>query len=398
MTKLRNRRQDAPTIDDSVAELATIAKQDRSVARERVAGGDTKAEAEEAALPAQREAYERAMGRKPGRGRRVPPIEAEPPPRRRRALQVDERRGAEDDEEEEEEEGQRTTRGQRELDADDEETDLDDDAEDEGEEGEADAAPSRRAKDDLKKVQNALRRVDAPDWVFELDEKRQREIARSLAGYQSNVDRAITSKDETIRALTAALAGKGTRVQADDESHGRATPPEDDLEEAATEVARAMGVESDEGARKALVKFGQKLRGNNGKVSSSELDSLRANLRDVLINQGIKDARRVYSELRSDKEAVDRLRKRALMQVRTGEYENDQDASRLIRDSALIEFGPPEKRRPAGRALSRKGSAPVTHERVRREPRELQQGTEEHDRAVFTSVTRRGREGFAVRR
>lgn len=380
MTKLRNRGRAsaAPAsprgIDDSVSDLAALANDDRGTQRDRIPRNAEDAEAD--ALPAQREVYERITGR------------STKPPARRSAAQRDERPRLDDDEEPEQE------INAREVDEDDED-DLDDAGEDEDDEPAA-----RVPKERLDGALTALRRAKAPAWVFEEDPDRIVELAGSFAGYQSDADRVLGSKDETIRALQAALAGRGTQTSADAESHGAETPPEEDLTHAAEGLARALGVEADENARRALLEYGRAARkggSNPSKAEAREIQRLQATVRDMLLEQGVKGLRRSYSQLRSDPQAETRLKQRAIRLSADPRYENDVPG--LFRDAGLLEFGAPDRKPRSGRARAQGGSAPVTQSRrSRRESSAASAGTEAHDRAVFDRVTRGSRSSLATRR
>lgn len=323
---------------------------------------------EQRALNEQRKAFDKIRGRE---GRRA---------RRRDAA---EREGEDEPEDE-----------QDELEGQEDEEHLDEDETDDLDEEEADGGRSRRRRRgegaDLDGALNALRRIDAPDWVFRQKPERIRELAESMTGWQRHHDRALQERDDRIRDLESR-----TRQQATEESPGadRAVPPEDDLDAVAAEVAGALGIEADADARKALVKFGQRARG------SAEHRARRAE-QIVQANAGMMDALLVmvakrelgdaYPQLVSEPEAVEDFQKKVLSQAKTGDYRGK--LQQLFEDAALLAFGPPKRRR-NGRAGGR--NRPVTRTKAQRHTDYSEPGTPQHDRKVFDRIRSRSRSRIA---
>ncbi len=356
-------------VDRAVAELEELAHNDRGTRRDAAL---SKEDMEEAAIPAQREVYERVTGKR---------VQS----KRKDLSQRDVRARLEEDDEEEE-----TEHTDPEA-LDIEERGAEDDDEDDGE--------PRVSKSDLNKATQALRRAHAPSWVFDEDPERILELAGSFAGYQSNADRVLQSKDETIRALTAAVAGKGKRAGVDDEIPGPEQPPEEDLVRATEGLARSIGVEGDEGTKKALLEFGRAVRkagANPSAAERGEVERLQATVRDLIFEQGLRGLRRAYPELRSDADAVKRLKKRVVILSQDDSFSDDVPG--LFKEAARGLFGDP-RRTDNGRAPARRSSAPVTASRhERRESAALQQGTEAHDRAVYARTMKQSRSRLAARR
>lgn len=378
MPKLRNRgraRGDAKpaSVDSAVSELGALADSDRGTVRDSY---PTEVEREEAALPAQREVYERITGRRTGP--------------RKDSVQRDVRARLEDDEEDEDEEREQPSNYRRPSVDDDEDEDPVDD-EDEG------GAPPI-SKKQLDKARNALRRANAPAWVYDEDPERIVELAGSFAGYQSHADRALQSKDETIRALSAAVGARGNRASADDESPGNETPPEEDLVRAAEGLARSMGVEGDESSKKALIDYAKAIRkGGLSPTASerSEIERLQSVVREMAFDQGIRGIRRLYPDHLSDRSEVTKLKKRVALLSQDESFADDIPG--LFQEAARGLWG--ESQRSSGRARASKGGAPVTVSRhERRESRPVGQGTEEHDRAVYSRIMGKSRARLATRR
>jgi len=386
MPKLRNRPSASPrAIDDAVTELGSLADQDRGIPRDRIPRSSE--EAEEAALPAQRAVYEKIMGKAP---------------KRRAASQRDERGRLDEEEEVDEDEELEAPAKKHNARAkdDDEDEDLDDDrdADDDDDEG----GTSRVSKKKLDGALNALRRAKVPKKVWDkLDDEDVVELAGSLAGYQSHADRALQSKDETIRALTAAIAGKGGQAKAGGESVGAETPPDEDLGRAAEGLARALGVENDATTKKALEDYARAMRPNGGRSTKAEADrieSLQATVRDLILDQGVRRVRRNYSEHLSDPEGVRALKKRAIALSADDGYEGD--VPRLFKDAARSLWGEPTRTERDGRARARRGSATPTQSRrtERSDSATPSEGTEEHDRAVYSAIVGKSRRSLATRR
>lgn len=388
MPKPRNKAPASP--DSAVMELGELANSDRGAQRDRFPRNAE--EAEEQALPAQRAVYEKVMGKSAKRA-----------PARRGAQQEDER-GRLDDEDPEEDEDAAPARpakkNARSRD-DDEAEDLDADEDADGEDDE-DEGTSRVSKKKLDGALNALRRAKVPKSVYDkLDDDDVVGLAGSLAGYQSNADRVLQSKDETIRALTAAIAGKGGQAKADGESLGAEQPPEEDLTRAAEGLARALGVENDATTKKALEDYARAVRpkaGGSTKAEAARIEQLQATVRDMVLDQGVRRVRRHYSEHLSDPEGVRALKKRAIALSADDGYEGD--VPRLFKDAARSLWGDPERADGNGRARARRGSATPTQSRriERSDAAAPSEGTEEHDRAVFNDVTRKSRRSLATRR
>lgn len=364
------------SLDDSVGTLMELADSDSSN-RRRPAVEDGEPARDDRRAMGDRDAYERLRGK--------------PQPKRRDLQQADERASLRDDPEDDEPQEQ-------EIDPESEgETDPED-LEDEGEEGEAaEARPTRRRGQELDRALQALRRVKAPAWVFQQREERILELAESLGDFQRNTDDAIRRRDETIGALSQAIGGKGARATADEENPTQGNVA-DDLEESATALARAMGLESDPVAKKALVDFGQKARGQSGAALAKQVGELRSALRTMVVDRATRAFRRRYPEHASDTDAQARFVKSFGEHAQLERYSND--FGRLVRASAHAEFGPPKKRTGDrnGDAPRRNAGAPTMHTRAERAPRVLDEGTESHDRAVYSSVMKKERGRFAVRR
>jgi len=390
MPKVKNRtgppqgRQNGRSVDQAVSDLGRLASDDRGSQRDVVPRGtplEDDAERQERREGPDADVYEKIMGKKA-------------PGARKQMQQRDEHRpGLELDEEEDELDEEEETEEINARDAEDdlEGPDEDDDA--------GDAEAPRVTKKQLEKARNALRRAGAPAWAFDEEPERVLELARSYSGYQSNADRALQSKDETIRALSSALSGggKGKQAGAAGENPETETPSEEDLVRAAEGLARSMGVEADEGTKKALVEFGRAARkGAGSSAEKQELDRLRGTVADMLIDQGIRGVRRRYAEHLSDPDARQRLRKRMVALDSEGGF--GSDIGRLAREAARSLWGDPARAK-EGRARARKSGAPVTSSRrEERRSKGPEVGTEDHDRAVFRAITKGERSRFAVRR
>lgn len=386
MPKLRNRgrasQEQAPPrgIDEAVGDLKELADSDVGARRDRIPR--TKGEAEEDALPAQRAAYERVVGKK---------ITA-----RKNLSQADERGRLDDesdrDDELDEDDEQISGRKALDVNEDGNEPEADEDVDDEED--------TTRVPKRVQRALDALRRARVPKAVYDkLEDEDLVQLADSYASAQSNADRVLGSKDETIRTLTAALAAGGKRTSAGGESPETETPSEDDLNRAAEGLARSMGVEADEKTTKALIEFGRATRkGVTNSAEKAELQRLRGVVADMLLDQGTQVVRKSYSEHLSDPDAQQRLRKRMIALDSEGGFGND--VGRLAKEAARSLWGDPPRRAKDERARARRGSAPVTQTRETRraETKAPSEGTEEHDRAVYRRVMRKDRSRLATRR
>lgn len=384
MTKTRNRNrggQRPTSIDQGVTELERLARSDRGAARERVTR--TTEEAEEEALDGQRAVYDRIVGKKTAKA-----------PARERASQRDERAHLDDDEEDEPEELD-------DLDEDDDEEADDGDLDDDGE-ASAGAVPPEK----LDAALNALRRANAPAWVFAEPPERQLELAESFASHQANADRLITAKDDTIRALSG-KTGRGTQASAESESPGEETPGED-LETAAEGLATALGLSADPEAKKALVTFGKLARGRDSRGDKDRLERLESDLEQILLTNAVRDLGTEFPRLQTDRSVRKAFEERVGGLARSGLYTRET-MGKLFRDAAddtyreyrIAKASKEDLRgdaRSDSRARARKGSAPVTQARADRRSKAPREGTEDHDRAVFDRVMRKSRTRLAGRR
>lgn len=383
MTKLRKRPAAPAPAGDDYNDLADIARNHsgRSTSDSMTR---TAEDAEREALPAQRAAYEKVMGKKL----------AKPAPRRDMA-HADERGGDEDEAEEEERPKSRNARELEELDRSDEDDDPEEADEEDLDEPAGDDE-DEDADDELQSALKALKRVKAPRWVFDEPRTRVLELAGSLASWQANADRALQSKDETIQALARARQEQA-REDAREGGHENRDNA-GDLETSAEELARALGLANDPETKAALVKYAKAGRGTDD-ASKAEIARLERTVQNLLVSSARKKLARRYEQLRRDPEAIAAFEKRVEEQARTGRY-GQANLDRLFADAALLEFGPPKRSRFSGeRQRDRKARIPAVQERrALRKSEEPRAGTEEHDRAVFHSVMNGKRRSLSSRR
>jgi hypothetical protein len=160
-----------------------------------------------------------------------------------------------------------------------------------------------------------------------------------------------------------------------------------------------MGLQDDPDAKKALVAFGRKTRGQTGKALAQEIGGLKSALREMVVDQATSEFRKTYPEHASDPEIQERFLQRLAVEASTGVYEGNP--RELYRVAGLVAAGGPPKKRGErdGDAPRRKASAPAMQTRATRtEPRVLDEGTESHDRAAYNRTMKRMRAGFATRR
>jgi len=335
---------------------------------------------EDAALDDQRAAFDRITGK--GRGRRG--RDRDDDDRYDERDEGDDRRDEDDDEDLDEDDRYEQDEDER---FEDETDDL--------EEADQERGHRRGEGRSLERALNALRRIDAPDWVFRQKPARIRELAESMAGWQGNHDRTLQQRDDRIRDLESA-----PRREAADESPEteRAVPSVVDLNAAATRIVEALGVEADADARKALAE-GLKAAGASGHARAlAAEESMRrqgALMDTMLVMLARREMGDAYPQLVSDPTAMKKFERRVGEQARTGVYKNDLDG--LFKDAALLEFGVPQKVGRNGR--KRRRSRPVTDGKpLRRHTNAAEPGSERHSRQVYDKIRRRSRRRLSAGR
>lgn len=279
-----------------------------------------------------------------------------------------------------------------------EDDDLEEDQEDDEEQSSADADD-----DELAAALSALRRVNAPDWVFDETRKRILALAKGYADQQSNLDRVSSKKDERIRELEA----RATAGSTSDESPGDwAVPARDHLNREADQLARALGIEDDEDAKKALVSFGSRIMGPVAAVAADHkelveaLRSVAATNHALMVLHGKQEMGARYPQLLSDPNALDNFQSHLETQTSTGNYKGK--LSKLFQDAAMLAFGVPKKskgkedgRRDGGHR--RRAGRPLTRSKTERKTR-VRAGSLEHQRQVFDRVRAKSRAGLTAGR
>jgi hypothetical protein len=319
------------------------------------------------ALEEQRRVFEKTTGEKP-----------EKKAKKRREAPED---LLEEEDEEEETEDEETAE-HLDVEDDDEESEEEEDDED----GESFA--------ELKGAKKALRRIDAPDWVFKQSRKRILELAESMAAWQANNDKGLRTKFDRIRAEEA---GDRTKSEAAQETRNGAVsqyPPPADLKQAASRMASALGVEED---KQALADLEEGLRGAVGDTDA-HLRALhdRQRASEGLVERMIlRDARGAlrgdYPQLVSDPEAFAELKEALEWHAAKG---GTDDLDALYRKAARTAFGPSKKKEGGRRQTKRrKTSGPAA--KAKRPPAKQKLSA---DRALFDRIHRKDRGRLAAGR
>lgn len=335
---------------------------------------------EDAAVDDQRAVFEKIRGKE---GRKA---------RRRDEREARSERDDDDDEELEDEEAELD-----EYDDDDDEQ-LEDETDDFEEE--ADEERGRRRRGEGKSLEgaiNALRRINAPDWVFRQKPERIRDLASSMANWQGHHDRALQERDDQIRTLESRTQREAAE---ENPASDRAVHAEEDLEEAASQLAVALGIEADTEARRALTKA-LKTASGNGKAeqraarAEQSAAGTSALLDQMLVLTARGELADDYPQLVSDSSALDRFQTRVVAQAKTGSYKGRLLA--LFQDAALLEFGQPQEKKDVSRRKRKTRNRPVTTTR-RVVEAAAEPGSERHSRKVYDKIRRRSKKGLARRR